>query len=725
MTDIAEVDSAPTGATDSAPTDKPPVDEKVSAFVNQWVERIKAAKKAKKTEAAFLRMDQCMQFAKDGAEKEWVDSGKNYVVPILNRLTNQSVAQLYAKNPKAQAKRKKRRMFTVWDGTVTQLNEARQMQQQVQQQTVMWTQSAQMGMPVTPQPPMMDPMMAAIIADAEKVKAYDTLMDGVADTMTILHNYFIQDPAAQYKQQFKAAVRRTKVCSVAYAKVGFQRLLEPSPDVTVKLADATEKLATMRQLMATASRDELPEGSANEEQLNTLISDLQAEPELIVQEGPVISFPRSKAIIIDPECVHLKTLAGAGWYAEEYAKSPAQIEEIWKVDIKGEYTAYKPDKDTWTRWSEKDGTLSKAQTALVWRVMNRKTGQEFVICEGYKDYIKAPASPDVKLKRFWDIFPLVFNEVESEEELYPPSDVWLAKHLQMEYNRTRQGLREHRLANRPGYITPKGTFSEGDLDKMESRASGAILETDVQLTAGEKVGDKIEAIPVMQIDPKQYEVDSIWMDLLRVTGQQQANAGPTADATATESNIAEQSRQIGVSDSVDDIDEWLTSIVQGIGEILLTEMSKETVIKIVGPGAVWPDMVQTREEIAETISLETKAGASGRPNQAAELQKMQTAMPFVIQIPGINPTPIGEKYVELLDFDIDGAIVEGMPSMTAMNTMAAKPPMGPDGGVQGDPGSAPGAQGKEGGNNAPRPPGTQPGPAPTTRHFDHQGNPIQ
>lgn len=695
MADDAVVTGAPTGApqtTGTTTTDKPEVDTKITAFINSWVERIKSVKGATRTKLAFERMDKCMQLAKDGADKDWVQGDKNYVVPLLNRLTNQAVAQLYAKNPTAEAKRKKRRMATVWDGTLSSLNEAKQ---------------AMMNSSQMMQPP--DPNMAAILQDAEVVKQYDIMMDGVADTLTILHNYFIQDPAAQYKQQFKALVRRTKVCGVGYVKLSYQRILEVNPDVMVKLNDATEQLATMRQLMASASRDELPEDSVGEEQLKTLIDQLQQEPELIVQEGPVLSFPRSKAIIIDPACVQLKTLAGADWTAEEYEKTPAQIEEIWKVDISGQYTEYKSEDANWQRWEEKDGELNKTQAARVWRVMNRKTGQEFVIAEGYKDYIKPPAPPDIKLKRFFDIFPLVFNEVESEEDLYPPSDIWNGRHLQSEYNRSRQGLREHRLMNRPGYVASKGTFEENDLDAFESHAIGAIIETSVQITGEQKISDLIQAKPVMQIDPKQYETDSIWADILRVMGQQQADSGPTAESTATESSIAENSRQIGISDSSDDIDDILSLLAQAMGEIMLTEMSPDTVKEIVGPGAVWPSLPQTREEIAESITLSTKAGASGRPNQAADLQKLQTAMPFILQVPGINPIPIGEKFMGLLDIDIQAAVVEGLPSMQAQNNVAAKPPT-PAAGAP--PGGPPGAQGAAGGQNAPRPAGATPGPQP-------------
>ena len=33
---------------------------------------------------------------------------------------------------------------------------------------------------------------------------------------------------------------------------------------------------------------------------------------------------------------------------------------------------------------------------------------------------------------------------------------------QMELNRQKEALREHRKANRPGYVTPKGALSDAD-----------------------------------------------------------------------------------------------------------------------------------------------------------------------------------------------------------------------------------------------------------------------
>lgn len=704
MPDTTAAPAATSTASGGAP-EKPEIPEAEKKFVQEWCSRIKKAKKFyEKDGGPFKRMDFCMKIAKDGASEEWMKDGKKYVVPIVNRHINQAVSQLYAKNPKAIAKRKQRRMFTVWDGQLASLKEAASaIQQAIAQPTLV---ADPMSGQMVPQPP--DPNMMAIMQDAENVKQYDIMVDGIADTLTILHNHFMQDQGAQYKQQFKALVRRTKVNAIAYVKLGFQRILETNPEITTEIDNASQQLATLRGLLADASRDDIDENSAKAEQLKTLIADLQQKSTMIVQEGPLYSFPKSKAIIIDPACEHLKTLAGAGWLAEEYSKTPDEIEELWKVDVRENYTAQKADTGSWAKWSEKDG--KDCDTALVWRVMNRKTGQEFFVCDGYNGYLQPPAPPKVKLRRFFDIFPLVFNEVENEDDQFPPSDVWQTRHLQNEYNRNREGLREHRRQNRPAYFTGKGSFEETDLKKIANHESGAVLEMN-QLTEGQKIQDKLMAKPVMAIDPKMYEVDSIFQDLLRVVGTQQANLGPTSDSTATESSIAEQSRTVSLADNVDDLDDLLSILAQATGELMLQEMSAETVKAIVGPGAVWPEALETREDIIEEIMLDIRAGSSGRPNQAADLAKMERAMPFVLQLPGVNPIPWSQKYLDLLDVDAEDAIVEGLPSITAVNAMAAKAAAAAQPGT-GDPATDPAAQGGQGAQNAPQQPGTPPGPQP-------------
>ncbi len=234
------------------------------------------------------------------------------------------------------------------------------------------------------------------------------------------------------------------------------------------------------------------------------------------------------------------------------------------------------------------------------------------------------------------------------------------------------------------------------------------------MVPGEDVKQVLQAFPVPGVDPNLYDVSSVFEDIQRTVGAQEANFGGTSGSTATESSIAENSRSAGNGSDVDDLDKMLSALARGMGQLMLTELTQETVMEIAGPGAVWPDVPPTREQVNKDLILEIEAGSSGRPNRAAELANMERAMPFLTMLPGINPMPLGKKYLGLLEIDLEEAMIEGMPSITAMNQMAGKPSQGGAGPDD------PKAQGQEGADNAPGPnqanePGGQaehPAPAP-------------
>jgi hypothetical protein len=224
------------------------------------------------------------------------------------------------------------------------------------------------------------------------------------------------------------------------------------------------------------------------------------------------------------------------------------------------------------------------------------------------------------------------------------------------------------------------------------------------LKEGQNVAELLQPVAKVPIDPAVYEVEGLFSDTLRATGSQEANFGGASGATATE--VAEASRSgasTAVSDT-DDIDETLTDLARDFGVVCLMNMSGETVKVLVGPGAMWPTL--SKAEIIAEGALEVEAGSSGRPNRERDLANFERAMPFLLQLPGINPTKLAEYGLRLLDDKLDMAqfLAEGMPSVTAMN--GAKQP------GTGDPATDPNAQGQEGGENAPRAGGTAGGSQP-------------
>lgn len=672
---------APEQAPVVAPTEKP-IEEASRAekkLVSKWLKKIKAAEKH--WNPVFERMKKCQQIATHGAYKEWLADETRYVAPILNRHINLAVSQLYAKNPQAVAEARRKLNHTVWDGTMEQ-------PQILAAQSMMGDQVAQAT-------------LIAVSNDIAQAKNLETLAKRMAETSTILYQYQVDQQPFSFKTQIKALVRRTKVNCVGYVKLNFVREMESRPEPTAELEDSTAKVKALERLVEEAQENEDDcETEVAQMQAASLLQDFQDQPDRVVREQIIFDYPRSTEIILDPNTRHLKSLLGCGWLAQRYDLTEDQIKDTYALDIE-EYLI-EDIKSARNMMGEKADEAE--QTYKVYEVQDKRLKQVFVICEGCEKYLRPPQEPDVYLERFFNIFPLVFNEIENDEEIYPLSDVWIARHMQFEYNRSREGLREHRIAARPYWLAARGRLGETDKANLAAHAAHAIVEVTPD-GSDKPLSSVVEAGPTAAIDPNLYETESIHGDMQRAVGTQEANLGSTSGATATESSIAENSRMSSLSDNVDDLDEMLTELASASGQVLLRSMSKEMVIQIVGEGAVWPDAPVSRQQAADEITIKTRAGSSGRPNQAAELANLERAWPALSQIPGINPEPLGQKYANLLDIDYAELNRAGTLSIVAQNAMA-KPMAAPP------PGSDPAQQGGQGGANAERPPEQTPGPQP-------------
>jgi hypothetical protein len=650
-------------------------------LVTSWIGRITHAKRVHKD--AFDRMKRDMDMAYHGYDpKTWGDD--KYVVNLAQRHIQQRTAALYAKNPRAIARPRKRLLSQIWDGKQETIAMA--------MQTMQMSEQNQMPIPE---------LTAAVVAEYERIQEETKQLDRIGETMEILFHYFMQEAQPSFKSQMKALVRRMLTTGVGYVKLGFQREMERRPEITARMNDIKAQIDRLEFLAKKAQDGKIDDTSAEMEELMLAMRELASQEQIIVREGLLFDFPDATAIIIDPRCKQLRGFVGARWIAHEMFFTPDEVQEIYGKEVKGNYTPYdvqgrSHDSSRYTANMGAGESKESAEDGMVcvYEIYDKPSGLVYVVAEGHKDFLKEPAAPELAIETFWPVFSLVCNEVEHQKEIYPPSDVHLIRSMIEEYNRAREGLREHRKANRPGYLSPAGALEEEEKAKLMSRPAHAVIEV-ASLTAGQKSEDLITAIKTTGIDPNLYEVGTVFNDVQLAVGAQEANFGGVAGATATETSVAESARMSALGAQVDELDSFMSEIARSSGAILLGQMSLEQVKAIAGPGAVWPEL--TAQEIANEIFLEIEAGSTGKPNQAAELRNIERVLPFIIQIPGIDPKWLAKEVLKRMDdkLDIDAALNEDIGSIVAMNGM--KDPNAAAGGGQGPAGAlnapTPGAAG--------------------------------
>ena len=671
---------------------------------------------------AFKRMRRDMQVAMWGAEKDWGEV--NYRANIAGRHVKQKTAALYAKNPKAEAKRKETLDFAIWDENPAALQMAMQTIMMAQEAVAMAAQQppeidpvTNMALPAEPQLPPGFEEAQALMADFQQGMARRQQFDKIGKTLEVLFSYFLSEQKPlDFKRGMKQVVRRSITTGVGYVELDFQREMGPRPGLTDQLADTRARLDHLQALMGQMQEGEIDEYSAEMAELEHSMNSLMAEEEIVLREGLIIDFPAATAVIPDKFCKSLDGFIGARHMTVEYTYTVQEVLEKFGVDLKSAYTSYNPanggtrhisENDVWDddyEWSDPED--KKDGLVCVWKHYDKPSGLVYWIADGHPNFLQPPAAPSVFVEDFWPLYALSFNAVESEDELFPPSDVSLMIDMQREHNRSRQGLREHRDAARPRWVAANGAFgSEEDMMMVRDLKpfETAMLNIDPQA----RIGDMLQSLPVPGVDPNLYETNPIFTDTQMVVGSQESQFGGLAKATATESAIAAGAMNAADGASIDDLDSFLTVIARASGQILQKEMSEEQVFQIVGPGAVWPQV--SLAEIAGELYLEVAAGSTGKPNQSVEMSNMQMMLPFLLQMPAIDPVWLAKEVLRRMDdkMDLTAAIVAGIPSVVAQNQQAVS-----DIATGGDPMSDPGAQGGEGAMNAPAAPRGEGGSGP-------------
>jgi hypothetical protein len=638
-------------------TDEADEDKEISAarknLVTELLSRVQNAKGEHKE--AFKRMKADMALVFNGYDPtNW--SADKYSVNLAQRHVQQRTAALYAKNPRCVAKRRERLQYTLWDGSQQMLGDALYTRQMAEQNQTPIPQAVGM-----------------VLEEYDRVQAENAKLDKISKTLEILFHYFMQESQPTFKSQMKALVRRMLTTGVGYVKLGFQREMQRRPEISARMNDIQVRLDHLKRLAEEVAEGEINENDAEFEELTLSLKSLGEQPQVIVREGLMFDFPDATAIIVDPRCKQLRGFIGARWVAHQMFFTPDEVEEIYGKCVDSNYTGYEVkgrSHDSWKAQSEPaDGGAKKPATegmVCVYEIYDKPSGMVYTVAEGFEDFLVDPAEPELKLETFWPFFSLVCNEVEHDKEIYPPSDVHLMRSMLEEYNRAREGLREHRKANRPGYLTPAGLLNDEEKAKLGSRPAHAVITVE-GLQSGQKSDDVVTPLKTVGIDPNLYEVKTVFDDVQLAVGAQEANFGGTAGATATETSVAESSRMSALGAQVDELDSFMSEIARAAGAIMFQQMSAEQVKKIAGPGAVWPEL--TAQEIADEVMLEIEAGSTGKPNQAAELRNLERVLPYVIQIPGIDPKWLAKEVLKRMDdkLDLDAALSEGTQSIVAQN----------------------------------------------------------
>jgi hypothetical protein len=632
-----------------------PRDSSRAALVQELQERVRAERKFWKP--TFDRIREEQKFA---AGKQWPSIAKAQtdekdlcVLDVMQQMINRKTATLYAKNPQPEAAIAERMNFEVWDGRQETLDAAKKLVEGIAPIAMQAHEAAAAGQDIAPPPPQMtaDVQKAqAILQDYEQGMQEKQMLQRVANTATKLVELTFKNQSPPLLSSGKQLVTRIVTSRVGFVKVMFKREMETTATASVNDFGFAERLQALQQKLRELQDAATSGDSAAAAQAQLMAKQIEREQadneNQVKDEGVVYDFLQPTAVIVDRACTCLRDFVGARWIAHEMLLDIAEAEAKFGVSLRDTGAAiYREDgtngydRATETKEESRTDEGSKPRTGKVciWNIEDKTDGMNYVVCDGVKDFLKEPEANDPKVNRFWSIVSVTFNAQEVEVNypdedvtIYPRSDVRLAMPMQKDINTAGEGLREHRVANRPAWIGIKSRFAgasgENDLMKLaRPRPAHQVIMIE-NINPGEGIADFIQPLPTKPITPELYSTSSSLQAMMLSTGMQASDLGQQRpDEKATGQQIAAMGRATNDESNIEDLDMLFTTLAQMTFEMLIQEMREDTVKKLVGRGAVWPSI--RRQELQEAIFVKIAAGSMGRPNQMAELNNFKVIGP--------------------------------------------------------------------------------------------------
>lgn len=335
------------------------------------------------------------------------------------------------------------------------------------------------------------------------------------------------------------------------------------------------------------------------------------------------------------------------WIACRYFLPLSEVKKKYSntANINGSYTSLASQRDI-EELKIKKKYHEDFKMVKLWEVQDLTDGMIYVVCEEEESkYLRKEECPyeiPGGNYRF-----LMFNEVP--DEIFPLSDLSQIKDLNMELNKTRSQLLNHRAKSQRKIFYEESAFAneKAKKDFLNEDDMVAVAIRDGRLKEG-----SIQLFDPSMVDANLYNIDIVLRDDINnvsAVGYQQRAAESPTEKTATEAHIIDRNANLRNSERLDAVSDFCVDTARGMLKILQEYLTDEVAVKIASKGAErWGKF--NKESIKGKFNIRINVGATAKPNtgedRAMIIEFAQTALG--LQRPDGSPVINHEGLAEVL-----------------------------------------------------------------------------
>ncbi len=499
------------------------------------------------------------------------------------------------------------------------------------------------------------PEIAVEIDDRLDSSEYPTIGKFAKTLENALNVFLVKD--ADLKKRGKSVVRGALTSTIAYIKVIYQKDYREDPLIRNRINDTQDNIERINLLLQETDPDgpECAEHTAKLFELQQQVMALEKQIEVVAAEGLVADVLNADDLIImDASVRDVDDFDQASGIAHKIKMTVGEFKRVFKRKPPTGANSYVMEGDDDDKDENKDYD-DDDKIVIVYEVWSLADLTVYTLCEGCKEYIREPYQPESLGAKWYPFFGLQLRRVQGKK--YPKSFVEQLIELQDEYNTRRTNAKEHRQKNIPVRLVNKAS---GITDPEISAINNRSIKTDViGVTADDPntFASQLVGLPEIPFNGAMYDTSDILYDMERVGNTQDAAVGAIRKAkTATEAEIAASGQQGRASEAVDVVEDWLTDIAKYSAQILLQEVSAETIMRRFGKSSLWPTVPMAKKDLFELVNITIRAGSTAKPNKMRErdqwiqlLPEIQKALDTLISAKQQGNEQLSNTVIALLD----------------------------------------------------------------------------
>jgi len=430
------------------------------------------------------------------------------------------------------------------------------------------------------------------------------------------------------KKRAKRLVNSAYTTSVGWLKNSWQDGdTKVNPIIENQLKDSQDNLDRLQML-----RDKAADEASGRDhdlqmaQIREMMAGLQAKAEVVVNRGLTLDFVKPEDLMCLDESVdefgdylRASALAHGVWMTKDTFRTRFGYEAGKAKGFAASDQAIMP-----TQADQQDEN-KRANLLRVWEIWDQDSNRVFTICEGEPGFCREPFTPTWTGRRWYPFFGLAWNEAEGS--FYPLSDVELTEPQILEINKAQRDFERDRKASLPVNVVRKGgALTPTDVERLKNRDGLDFIM--IEGVGGQPIQNDLFMGQLTQLRAENYDTTAARSFMEMIVGGGDAARGTVMKAkTATEAEIMSQGLRGRSAERQDVIEDLLTELGEYSLQICLRMLTPEEVQRIAGPDAFWP--VMSPDDIFELISVEVRAGSTGKPDRLQNQDRWTKLMPVV------------------------------------------------------------------------------------------------